>query len=203
MLKPLILISVVLQSAYSRLARTIPQDFYGAPLPSDNLNITTSCNKNAFIQGVTPQQKFILWTGYSNVGVSNSNSALAFTFVGALAAGTDPTKLASYPTMVWMNGGPGASSQIGNFLEMGPFIYNENTGKPNWNPYSWAQNMNIIFLDQPIGTGFSYAANQNDIPNNMKGVADQAYNALVNMFTDANGCFSSVNLISSPLFISG
>jgi vitellogenic carboxypeptidase-like protein len=172
---------------------------------SDPLPIQTSCFNTATVTGastVAPQQ-IIMWSGYANIGIQNSNSALAFIFVGALAAGTQAKNLANYPTMIWMNGGPGASSQIGNFLELGPFRYDENTGMLSWNNHTWAQNINVIFIDQPIGAGFSYIQNLADAPTSVANSTQQLYNGLVQMFTNPNGCFASVNLIKSPLFIAG
>lgn len=63
----------------------------------------------------------------------------------------------SAPLMMWLNGGPGCSSTTGMLFENGPCtIADPNTVIPN--PHSWNNVANMIFLDQPIGTGFSYAS---------------------------------------------
>lgn len=69
---------------------------------------------------------------------------------------------ANGPLLLWINGGPGSSSMFGLFLENGPLRINK-TGSTEkdyvvyMNPEgSWADVASIVFLDQPIGTGFSY-----------------------------------------------
>ncbi len=59
--------------------------------------------------------------------------------------------------MLWLNGGPGAST-IGSGLlfENGPCSLSpDNTTVRN--DYSWNEKINIIYLDEPVGTGYSYA----------------------------------------------
>ena len=53
--------------------------------------------------------------------------------------------------------GPGCSSFTGLFMELGPCNVNRNGTGTTFNKYSWNQNANVIFLDQPVGTGFSYS----------------------------------------------
>lgn len=37
---------------------------------------------------------------------------------------------------------------------------------------------NILFVDQPVGTGFSYSSDRRDIRHNEKGVSDDLYDFL-------------------------
>ncbi|XP_011254586.1 retinoid-inducible serine carboxypeptidase [Camponotus floridanus] len=59
------------------------------------------------------------------------------------------------PLIIWLQGGPGGSStSYGNFEELGPLdidLYPRN--------YTWVKNYNVLFIDNPVGTGFSKAEN--------------------------------------------
>lgn len=53
-------------------------------------------------------------------------------------------------------GGPGCSSEIAIFYENGPYSLAKNLSLVD-NPYGWDVNANVIYVDQPINTGFSWS----------------------------------------------
>ncbi|XP_057801626.1 serine carboxypeptidase-like 20 isoform X2 [Salvia miltiorrhiza] len=67
------------------------------------------------------------------------------------------------PLVLWLNGGPGCSSFDGFVYEHGPFNFEASKGGGlpvlHLNPYSWSKVASIIYLDSPVGVGFSYSAN--------------------------------------------
>mmetsp|Transcript_6893 Transcript_6893/g.16426 ORF Transcript_6893/g.16426 Transcript_6893/m.16426 type:complete len:429 (-) Transcript_6893:195-1481(-) len=77
---------------------------------------------------------------------------------------------ANAPLILWLTGGPGCSSELAVFYEMGPYRINKQ-GQVSLNEYAWTKDANMIFVDQPIGTGFSTAKNQGDYVTNEKEVA--------------------------------
>ncbi|KAJ9131642.1 Carboxypeptidase [Pleurostoma richardsiae] len=60
------------------------------------------------------------------------------------------------PLGLWLNGGPGCSSMIGLFQENGPCQFYNGSSLPQLNPHSWNNHVNMLYVDQPIGTGFSF-----------------------------------------------
>jgi carboxypeptidase C (cathepsin A) len=55
---------------------------------------------------------------------------------------------------MWLTGGPGCSSEVAVFYENGPFSINHDLSLKN-NSYSWNDVANVLYVDQPVGTGFS------------------------------------------------
>eukprot|EP01012_Entosiphon_sulcatum_P026301 TRINITY_DN31722_c0_g1_i1.p1 TRINITY_DN31722_c0_g1~~TRINITY_DN31722_c0_g1_i1.p1 ORF type:complete len:479 (+),score=41.74 TRINITY_DN31722_c0_g1_i1:44-1480(+) len=75
--------------------------------------------------------------------------------------GPDPREA---PVLLWFNGGPGASSLYGSFVELGPFKMtddsfdggNGSVPKLFHNEFGWQKLANILFFESPCGVGFSY-----------------------------------------------
>uniref|UniRef100_A0A0E0D646 Carboxypeptidase n=1 Tax=Oryza meridionalis TaxID=40149 RepID=A0A0E0D646_9ORYZ len=66
------------------------------------------------------------------------------------------------PVILWLTGGPLCSGFTALVFEVGPmnFVlapYNGSLPQLVNNPYSWTKIASIIFLDTPVGSGFSYA----------------------------------------------
>src|SRR5699024_4358649 len=61
------------------------------------------------------------------------------------------------PVTLWLNGGPGQSSLIGAFSEIGPILLALN-GTMVKNPHAWSSVSNLLFLESPVGVGFSYSS---------------------------------------------
>ncbi|CAG8671300.1 12582_t:CDS:2 [Cetraspora pellucida] len=76
------------------------------------------------------------------------------------------------PLTLWLTGGPGCSSLNGLFVEIGPCKTQNNGTSTITNPNSWTEVSNVIFLDQPIGVGFSYSDDVYNVTSSEQAAAD-------------------------------
>ena len=84
---------------------------------------------------------------------AGGNKHIHYWFIGS--EGPDPAKA---PVAVWMNGGPGCSSLDGLVYEHGPFRFDPaDPSKLVRFNYTWAKRANVLYIEAPVGVGFSYS----------------------------------------------
>lgn len=68
---------------------------------------------------------------------------------------------------------------------------------------SWTKDYNVIFFDQPVGTGLSYADEtvKDVFCTSMQCVADDFYNALKELYQNPSGCFSQLKIKPEQPFV--
>jgi len=75
----------------------------------------------------------------------------------------------SAPIIFWLEGGPGCSSLLCAFAENGPYRFK---GKDLvLNDETWSRKSYLLYIDQPLGTGYSNCSDISLIPEDQKGVS--------------------------------
>lgn len=126
------------------------------------------------------------YTGFFTVDKA-FDSNLFFWFIPSSDYGHDPV-------LLWLQGGPGASSIYALFQENGPFIV-QNGNDLSFREYTWTKNHSVIYIDNPAGTGFSFT--NGGYAQNQTKVGEDLYQALVQFFT------LFPELQANPFFITG
>ncbi|KAK7401107.1 hypothetical protein VNO78_12421 [Psophocarpus tetragonolobus] len=105
------------------------------------------------------------------------------------------------PLLLWLVGGPGCSALSAFFLENGPLTmidnYTGNIPQLELNPYAWTDTLNMIYIDMPVGTGFSYSKTQEGYYSSDTLSVEHTYEFLQKWFID-HPRFSS-----NPFYIGG
>ncbi|KAL9691070.1 hypothetical protein QQ045_011487 [Rhodiola kirilowii] len=127
-----------------------------------------------YLPGYKGQLPFHLETGY----ISVNDSELFYYFIESQG---DPSE---DPLLLWLTGGPGCSSFNALIYEIGPMqfdIHNYPGGLPSLTPWeeAWTKTASIIFVDSPVGTGFSYSTTQAGWSSSDTVASEQAYQFLV------------------------
>lgn len=87
------------------------------------------------------------------------------------------------PVVIWLTGGPGCSSELAVFYENGPFSISNNLSLI-WNEFGWDKISNLLYVDQPTGTGFSFSSDKRDIRHDEKGISNDLYDFLQAFFAE-------------------
>ncbi|KAG6558069.1 hypothetical protein Mapa_000249 [Marchantia paleacea] len=107
-----------------------------------------------------PPVNFQQYAGYLTANETTGRNLFYWFFTA------DHENPSSLPLAIWFNGGPGCSS-VGDGLlqELGPFyITSDDNGRTvlELNSYSWIKAANMVFLEAPVGVGFSYSDSPSD-----------------------------------------
>ncbi|KAJ8769880.1 hypothetical protein K2173_008962 [Erythroxylum novogranatense] len=124
-----------------------------------------------------PKVDFKHYAGYVTVNVTHGRALFYWFF----EATKNPKEK---PVLLWLNGGPGCSSiGYGEAEELGPFFPQKGEQKLKFNPYTWNKAANLLFVESPVGVGYSYSNTSRDIKELGDTVtAEDAYKFLVNWF---------------------
>ncbi|KAG5880352.1 hypothetical protein JTB14_025771 [Gonioctena quinquepunctata] len=113
------------------------------------------------------------YSGYLTVD-KTFNSNLFFWFFPSQSSYKDD------PVILWLQGGPGATSLIGLFAENGPFSVKNEKGL-KLRKYAWTKSHSVIYIDNPAGTGYSFT--DSGYAQNETKVGADLYNAIIQFFT--------------------
>jgi len=112
--------------------------------------------------------------GYVQVGDDKNDDTFYWLFPSRSKEENDPIVL-------WLNGGPGCSSELGVLIENGPFFVQDKTLITNKD--SWNSKANLLYIDNPLGTGLSFVDKDSEIPTSENQMAKEFYTFLVKFFT--------------------
>lgn len=105
-------------------------------------------------------------------------------------------KFEEAPLLIWLQGGPGSSGALGLFFENGPYYLNDDL-KLEDRPQKWNLEYNVVYLDQPVGTGYSYVGKADAYTTTQDEVATDLYFFLQRFYEQYPA------LAAVPLFITG
>lgn len=84
------------------------------------------------------------------------------------------------PLLLWFHGGAAAAFMTAVFLETGPFEIHEKKIKPR--KYSWTNDYNVLYVDQPVGNGYSFTDYDDGLITSTEEAAVQVHEALIQFY---------------------
>ncbi|URE41162.1 serine carboxypeptidase-like [Musa troglodytarum] len=107
------------------------------------------------------------------------------------------------PLLVWLTGGPGCSALSGLIYEIGPLEFDVEGYTEGLLPTlfykstSWTKVSSIIFLDSPVGTGFSYSTSKRGLKTSDTKSSVDVHTFLRKWYVD------HPSFIANPLYVAG
>ncbi|XP_063778038.1 probable serine carboxypeptidase CPVL isoform X2 [Pseudophryne corroboree] len=124
--------------------------------------------------GELPGSNVKSYSGYLTVNKTCDSNLFFWFFPAQLRPETAPV-------LLWLQGGPGGTSMFGLFVEHGPYIVQKNLTLVQ-REFSWTNKYSMLYIDNPVGTGFSftrdakgYAVNQDDVGRDLYSALTQFY----------------------------
>lgn len=115
------------------------------------------------------------YSGFFTVNIEYMSSLFFWYFAAQNDANQDA------PVVLWLQGGPGVSSLYGLFTENGPFWVDSDM-KVHPRNYSWHLNHHLIYIDNPVGTGFSFTMDEEGYSTNEQQVGANLLDLLRQFF---------------------
>ncbi|KAF7037448.1 hypothetical protein CFC21_048400 [Triticum aestivum] len=157
-----------------------------APRTTDSKLVTS-------LPGFDGRLPFRLHTGYVEV---DPGTELFYYFVESEAGGE------GNPFLLWLTGGDRCSAFSGLAYEIGPvrFVlqpYNGSLPRLHINPNSWTKVAHILFVDSPVGAGFSFSKQPKGYEVGDVSSSLQLHNFLIKWFSD------HPTYLKNPFYIGG
>ncbi|TDL18856.1 alpha/beta-hydrolase [Rickenella mellea] len=154
--------------------------------PPPTISFSNPAAKKFFVDGTKiPDVNFDAgpsWSGLMPISADpNETRKLFFWFW--------PTNDASHTDdlVFWTNGGPGCSSLEGFLQENGPITWSWGQSEPTPNQFSWTNLAHVLWVEQPVGTGFSQGTpnitNDDQLAEQLTGFFEQ----FLNVFKELKG----------------
>lgn len=149
------------------LVACLVDEAFGAP-PADEVTALPGWS------GALPSR---WWSGF--LEPHGTHKKIHYTFVEKIG---DP-KAAEAPVVMWTNGGPGCSGYDGLLYEHGPLLISHNGSQLIYNEQTWAKHANMLYIEAPVGVGFSYSSDKADYVTGDNQTATDNHAALVDFFS--------------------
>nr|CAD7260612.1 unnamed protein product [Timema shepardi] len=120
-------------------------------IEAGNINEAKKASRVGVLEGA---ERIESYSGYITVNKSFNSNLFFWFFPAEVSKNQALSEWSSqlHTIIVWLQGGPGASSLFGLFEENGPFYVSKKYVLKR-RKYSWTSSNSVIYIDNPVGTG--------------------------------------------------